>query len=257
MALHYGSDYDQQIAEVGERQLEARWRVPQQVLLRHKSAGQLLDLGCSSGGFLRSLKNQPWDLYGIEMSPKSAKTAEAASGAEVFVGDIIDAPYLADTFDAITCFHVLEHMYHPREILTKVWEWLKPGGVFVVFLPNIDSGASRVFRSYWYALELPRHLYHFSPLTLRKMTGSIGFEELFLATHREPFFEHSTRYLIDEMLQATGGSRVPLSRSKTPSFAWKLVRKVFRMALLPVLDRAVALSGPGEIIQAVFRKTVQ
>ena len=78
------------------------------------------------------------------------------------------APFQPNTFDAITCFDVLEHMHHPREVLVKVREWLKPGGVFYTFLPNIDSAESRIFRSYWCGLELPRHLYHFSPSSLGK-----------------------------------------------------------------------------------------
>jgi 2-polyprenyl-3-methyl-5-hydroxy-6-metoxy-1,4-benzoquinol methylase len=257
MPLHYGSDYDQQIAQVGETKLEARWRIPHDVLHRYKPAGSLLDLGCSSGAFLRSLNGQRWELYGTEFSASSARIAESTSGAEVFVGDIIGAPYPAEKFDAITCFHVLEHMYHPREILARVREWLKPGGVFITFLPNIDSGAARIFKSYWYALELPRHVYHFSPKTLSDLGRSVGLRELSITTHREPFFEHSSRYILDDMLHRAGLTRLPLARAKSPSLPWKVARKIFRITLLPALDRAFAFSGPGELIHAVFEKAPQ
>ena len=153
----------------------------------------MLDLGCSSGGFLRSLKGPAWNLYGIEMSDEVARRAETATGAKVFVGDILDAPFSPNTFDVITCFHVFEHLYEPREVLLRVAQWLKPGGVFFAMMPNIDSAGRRIFGSYWYALELPRHTYHFSPQSLSRMADSVGLRQLSITTGREVFIEQSVR----------------------------------------------------------------
>src|SRR6202049_1076931 len=126
------------------------------------------------------------------MSTESADRALARCGAKVFVGDILDAPFKPASFDAITCFHVFEHLYQPREVLAKVSEWLKPGGIFYAMMPNIDSAGARIFKSYWYALELPRHTYHFSPASLRSMAHSVGLHEVSVTTHREVFIEAST-----------------------------------------------------------------
>ena len=63
------------------------------------------------------------------MSPTEAQKAEASSGAQVFVGDILDAPFSPLSFDVITCFHVLEHVYRPKDVVRTLWEWLRPGGI--------------------------------------------------------------------------------------------------------------------------------
>lgn len=252
MGYHYGPDYDRAIAGAGED--PNHWRGRRDTLLRYKSGGSILDLGCSSGGFLTSLKSPSWKLYGIEMSDSVAEKAAAKCGAEVFVGDILDAPFAPGSFDAITCFHVFEHLYHPREVLAKVAEWLKPGGVFYTMMPNIDSAGCHIFGSYWYALELPRHLYHFSPASLRKMATSVGLEEASLETHREVFIEYSTGYVLDEGLRKIGVSRVPLAQAKPLSLPWKVVRKLFRLTALPILNGMASFAGDGESIHVVLRK---
>jgi SAM-dependent methyltransferase len=253
MDYHYGRDYDRAIAGAGED--PKHWSGRRDTLLRYKSGGAILDLGCSSGGFLTSMKSPAWKLYGIEMSDAVATKAEAKCGAHVFVGDILDAPFAPSSFDAITCFHVFEHLYHPREVLAKVAEWLKPGGIFYTMMPNIDSAGCHIFGSYWYALELPRHLYHFSPASLRKMATSVGLEEVSLETHREVFIETSTRYIVDEGFRKIGISRVPVAQAKPLSMPWKVIRKVFRLTALPILNGMASLAGDGESIHVVLRKT--
>jgi SAM-dependent methyltransferase len=253
MWQHYGQDYDRKIAVAGETSPE-RWRDRRATLNLYKQSGAILDLGCSSGSFLETLKGGNWDLYGVEMSTESANRALARCGAKVFVGDILDAPFKPASFDAITCCHVFEHLYHPREVLTKVSQWLKPGGIFYANMPNIDSAGMRVFKSYWYALELPRHLYHFSPNSLSRLASSVGLEEVSLTTGREVFIEKSLYYMISDGLKAVGITRMPLSKVKEASFPRKVVRKMYRLTIQPVLTGLIALAGDGESIHAVFRK---
>ncbi len=253
MGYHYGPDYDRAIAGGGDDL--NHWRGRRDTLLRYKSGGAILDLGCSSGGFLASLKDPSWKLYGIEMSESVARDAEAKCGAQVFVGNILDASFAPSSFDAITCFHVFEHLYHPREVLAKVAEWLKPDGVFYIMMPNIDSAGRRIFGSYWYALELPRHLYHFSPTSLRNLATSVGLEDISLTTDREVFIEYSTRYLFDDAFRKIGVSRVPLARAKTLSLPWRVIRRAFRLIALPILNGIASLGGDGESIHVVLRKS--
>jgi 2-polyprenyl-3-methyl-5-hydroxy-6-metoxy-1,4-benzoquinol methylase len=252
MGEHYGPDYDRSVAAAGKS--PDRWRGRVETLIRYKAGGSILDLGCSSGGFLSALKNPAWKLYGIEMSDEVAQRAHDDTGADVFVGDILDAPYPAGSFDAITCFHVFEHLYQPREILAKVSHWLKPGGIFYAMMPNIDSAGARIFKSYWYALELPRHLYHFSPISLKNTAHSVGLVEVSVTTHREMFIEQSTRYIVDEMYRKIGLSRPPLSKSLHRNVARRALRKAFHLTLLPVLAGMASVVGDGESIHAIFAK---
>jgi SAM-dependent methyltransferase len=252
MWQHYGQDYDRKIAEAGESSPE-RWSDRRKTLSLYKQGGAILDLGCSSGSFLSTLDGGIWDLHGVEMSTESADRALARCGAKVFVGDILDAPFQPESFDAITCFHVFEHLYHPREVLAKVSKWLKPGGIFYALMPNIDSAGARVFKSHWYALELPRHLYHFSPKSLSQLAGSVGLEEVSMITGREVFIEKSVHYMVDDLLKKVGITRQSLSKSTEPSIPWKVMRKMYRLTVQPVLTSMIALAGDGESIHAVFR----
>jgi len=249
---HYGEDYDRSVAVAGED--PDRWSGRRDTILRMRPGGAILDLGCSSGGFLAAMKRPAWKLFGIEMSEQVAKVARERSGADVFVGDIKDAPYGAGEFDVVTCFHVLEHLDRPAEVLRCVHDWLKPGGMFYMMVPNIESGGARIFRSYWYALELPRHLTHFSPGSLRHMARSVGFEELSLTTHRELFFENSVRYIFDALLGKAGIRRTPLACRNSPSLPWRAARKLFRLTILPGLTWLASLAGDGESIHAIFQK---
>lgn len=250
---HYGSDYDLAIANTGEES-QGRWQDRTKTLLEYKQRGAILDLGCSSGSFLTTLQGQNWDLYGIEMSQESAKRASQRCGAKLFVGDIVDASFASESFDVITCFHVFEHLYNPRAVLAKIYAWLKPGGIFYALMPNIDSAGARVFGTYWYALELPRHLYHWSPKSLSTMARSIGFEVTSLITGREVFIEQSTYYIIDAILMTFGMTRRPLSKSTSPGILWRIIRKAYRMTLSPLLTGLISLAGDGESIHAVFTK---
>lgn len=114
MYRHYTEAYHKLISASGEN-APHRWRHRKAALAPHKQSGALLDLGCSSGSFLESMKGNAWKLSGIEMSAEGARTAEARSGARIFVGDIPDAPFAPESFDVITCFDVLEHVYAPGE----------------------------------------------------------------------------------------------------------------------------------------------
>lgn len=253
MAAHYGPDYDRLIAQSGECSPE-HWTERRDALLQYKSEGSLLDLGCSSGSFLNLLKGKGWDLYGVEISGESAKKAKERTGAKIFVGDVLEAPFAPESFDAITCFHVFEHMYEPKEVLKKAWEWLKPGGVFLAIMPNIDCSEARFYKSYWYPLELPRHLFHFSPTSLSNMVQSVGFRDVKITTSRAPFIEYHIHYLMDNLYRKLGRARRPASAAGNFSLPWRIFRKMLRLTLFPVLVRATSPWGHGQIMQVVLVK---
>lgn len=254
MGQHYGLDYDRSVALAGDS--PKRWRGRVKAIAEHKSGGSLLDLGCSSGAFLEAMKGPSWNLYGIEMSGEVADRAKSATVGQVFVGDILDAPFAPASFDVVTCFHVFEHLYRPQAVLMKVVEWLKPGGIFYAMMPNIDSAGARIFGSYWYALELPRHLFHFSPKSLSALAKSLGLDQVSLTTDREVFAEKSSRYLLDELCRRAGFARTPLAKSKVPGLPFRIIRKALRTTVLPVFDGLATLAGDGESIHAIFRKPI-
>src|SRR5205807_1356287 len=77
--------------------------------------------------------------------------------------------------DVITMWHALEHVHQPRKVLQAAYELLTPGGKLVVAVPNIEGVAFHWFGPHWFGLDLPRHLTHFGPATLREMLQCSGF----------------------------------------------------------------------------------
>ncbi|MGB9480056.1 MAG: class I SAM-dependent methyltransferase [Candidatus Acidiferrum sp.] len=252
MHVHYTTEYDHLISTAGDA--AHRWGFRKEALAPFKQSGALLDLGCSSGSFLEFMGRESWKLYGVEMSAKSAKAAEAKCGAQVFVGSILDAPFPAESFDVVTCFDVLEHLHEPRRVMARVSEWLKPGGIFYVLVPNVDSAEARVFGSYWHGLELPRHLFHYSPASLKFLAESAGLREVSLETRRNPAVGTSLRYVWDDVFSVVGIRRTPVAYRREASLPWRAARKLVRMTVLRGLLAMAPLVGGGESIHAIFRK---
>jgi SAM-dependent methyltransferase len=253
MHLHYTDAYHNLIAAAGN-DAQFRWGFRKDAVHRYKQAGALLDMGCSSGAFLEFMRSGSWELYGIEMSADGAKEAEARSGAHVFVGNILDARFPPESFDVITCFDVLEHLYEPRRVMARVSEWLKPGGVFYVLVPNVESAEAHVFGSYWHGLELPRHLFHYSPTSLKLLAESVGLRELSLETRRNPAVGTSLRYVWDDVFSSVGIRRTPVAYRREASLPWRAARKIVRMTVLRFLLALAPLAGGGESIHAIFCK---
>jgi SAM-dependent methyltransferase len=253
MHLHYTQAYHKLISAAGDNPAK-RWKARKAELAQHKQSGALLDLGCSSGSFLESMRSESWKLYGIEMSPGCARAAEARCGAQVFVGNILDASFPRETFDVITCFDVLEHLFEPRQVMEKVSKWLKPGGIFFVQVPNIDSAEARVFGTYWHGLELPRHLFHYSPESLKFLARSAGLIDVSLETRRNPAVGTSMRYFWDDVFRAVGIRRTPVAYRAGASLPWRAGRKLVRLTVLRLLLAMAPAVGGGEAIHAIFRK---
>ena len=254
MGRHYDEDYHAAIMAAGENSVSSRWQRQRRKISEYKQSGNILDIGCSSGAFLGTMKANSWKLYGIEMEAATAQRARATTGAEVFVGDAVAAPFAAESFDVITCFDLLEHVYDPREFLTKVRVWLKPDGIIYVALPNIDSWESKTMGSYWFGLELPRHLFHFSPKSLRFVMKSLGFSEVSVQTPPTTYLERSVSYVGSSAMEAFGMSPVPMSKPRRFSIPYRIVRKAVRVSLVAPFGKVASWAGTGGCIEGIFAK---
>ena len=137
--------------------------------------GDLLDVGCGSGAFLLALEDAGWRCSGIEIDVGAVEAARAAGLDRVRQGDLLEAGYPDASFDVVRFWHSLEHLRSPRAALTEARRILRPGGTLVVGVPNFSSLLSRVFRSRWFFLDVPRHLWHFDRARLRAIALDTGF----------------------------------------------------------------------------------
>jgi SAM-dependent methyltransferase len=255
MSYYYGTNYHRAIGQAGEASAK-RWKPQLQVISKYKTGGCILDIGCSSGGFLGLLKGGPWKLYGIEPSLPTAERARAMTGADVFAGNVEDAIFPPNSFDVITCSDVLEHLYEPREVFRSVASWLKPGGIFYVFVPNIKSWEARIFRSYWFGLDLPRHLHHYSAESLTGLAMSVGLRQVRMVTPPGRYVEHSAWILLDDLARRVGVSWTPSDLTAEPGIAWKVLRKAQRLSVGALYSAIASCCGAAPSLQGVFQKTL-
>lgn len=134
---------------------------------------RMLEIGCASGAFLHRMAGLGWQVEGIEFSEKPAQAAQQL-GYKVHAGSLENAPAPARPFDLIVGWMVLEHLHDPVGCLKKLWDWSGPGAWMVLSVPNANALEFQLFKSRWYALQLPAHLHHFTPQTLAKVLEAGG-----------------------------------------------------------------------------------
>jgi hypothetical protein len=121
-------------------------------------------------------------------------------------------------------------------------------------MPNIDSFEARICRSYWHSFELPRHLYHFSPSSLRRLCISAGLSEIQLDTVQGTYFEYSLGYLLDDICSRIGLPRPPVTTRRRPGFLWRAVRKANRLTMLRLIGKLASACGRGPDLRAIFQR---
>lgn len=141
--------------------------------------GRLLDIGAMKGEFVHATRQAGWDAEGTDFSTN----AENLFGVPMKYGDFLDLPYDEASFDCVTMWAVLEHVYAPRDYVAKVARLLKPGGRFVTLVTNFNSIQGRYYR----ADDYPRHLTMFTKSSYRRLMTSCGLEPGRMRTDQEIF----------------------------------------------------------------------
>ena len=150
-----------------------KWRVCR--LSKFVRKGRMLDVGCGSGRFLRAMRAAGWQVAGLELNDDTAISARNIHG--LVVETSLDS-YKGQSFDLITITHVLEHIRDPYKMLKDCARLLDGGGVLAIAVPNIKSWQAQLTRNYWFHLDLPRHLWHFSEKWLSTTLAELGFEQV-------------------------------------------------------------------------------
>lgn len=142
-------------------------------LLNELTTGkQLLDIGAGTGHFLAKAKASGYAVLGLEPDEDARKVALSENGIEL--QDLSLLHDLDQTFDIVSMWHVLEHVYNLQEDLNKISSLVKQNGVLIIAVPNYTSFDARHYKEYWAAYDVPRHLYHFSPRSIIPLIESKG-----------------------------------------------------------------------------------
>ncbi len=139
------------------------------------SQKKLLDFGCGKGVFLSFAKEKRFYVKGVETSLPRAGFAEKYFHIQVNTDIYTSGQIFPDKFDVLTLFHVIEHLSDPQVLLNNlVKDNLEKAGILVIEAPNFNSWQSKWAESRWMQLDVPRHIIHFTPDSLRKLVESCG-----------------------------------------------------------------------------------
>lgn len=146
---------------------------------RCQGKGRLLDVGCGIGTFLHLAHEQGWESHGVEPSKSGTAFAQEMYALDVKCGEVFEAGFPSAYFDAITLYHVLEHIPELNPLLSELRRVLKPeAGVLVIEVPNGESLQSRLQKADWPYVHPQDHLYYFSARSLPKLLRKHGFQDI-------------------------------------------------------------------------------
>ncbi|MCC7400894.1 MAG: class I SAM-dependent methyltransferase [Chitinophagaceae bacterium] len=128
----------------------------------------LLDIGSGTGAFINEMIRQGWQATGIEPDDGARSLAKKLYGIDMEnEGRFYQLP--ADSFDVITLWHVLEHIHDLAGYVQRLKLLLKKNGKLFIAVPNYTSLDARIFKEFWAAYDVPKHLYHFSPRSMQRL----------------------------------------------------------------------------------------
>ena len=140
-----------------------------------KEKGSIADIGCGTGAFLHSMQQAGWQTTGFEPDDTARQNAQLLYNVSPLASPEL-YNQAAESFDAVTMWHVLEHVHELHAYLDQVKKILKKEGVFVVAVPNYTSADAAHYQQYWAAYDVPRHLYHFSPASMELLMKQHGLQ---------------------------------------------------------------------------------
>ena len=160
------------LAPLGKALLD--WQGDSMTHLPWVGEGRLLDYGCGSGWFAARMRDQGWQVTVMDFNAASVRRVADRYRLPALAGPLPHPRVAPESYDVVTLGSVLEHVSNPHGLIEAAARALVPGGMLVVSVPCISSWSFRTFGASWEGLDLPRHLLHFTPPTLRRLLEKHG-----------------------------------------------------------------------------------
>lgn len=139
------------------------------LIKKYKNHGKMLDIGCGNGSFMLAMHNNGYDVWGIEPNHNARQFTDIRLDGRIIYKELQESMFYPKAFDIITMFHSLEHAYNLKRLFEKINLIIKDDGILYICIPNTDFFEARLFGSYYYNLEVPRHLYFFTKKSLSEI----------------------------------------------------------------------------------------
>jgi SAM-dependent methyltransferase len=193
------------------------------------SVDSLLDVGCGMGFFVKAASDRGINAVGIDIS-QQAVTYGQTEGLDIRLGDLLFLDdFRVDSFDVITFWASIEHLFLPKQTLQKARTLLKPDGVIIVETGNINSYLARIFKSKWRIIEAD-HNYYFSSSTLDDLLDRTGFD--IIRTDNDGFVESMIfQFGLSEFIMRTFTKSSSNSRQRSSSLKQQINRMASRLQL--------------------------
>nr|WP_325451790.1 class I SAM-dependent methyltransferase [Gelidibacter sp.] len=137
-----------------------------------KNTKSLLDVGCGTGDFLQVALESGWAITGIEPNEQARAIANQKTNQSVFDSEQL-FNLKPQSFDVITLWHVLEHLPELEAHFSLFNKLLKPNGVLIIAVPNFKSYDAQLYKEFWAAYDVPRHLWHFSQESIKRLANGV------------------------------------------------------------------------------------
>jgi SAM-dependent methyltransferase len=179
------------------------------LIKRHSLGKKLLDYGAGIGNFARYMSKDKYKVFAIEPSPIAMNIA-ISKGINA-ASSLKNLP-ATESFNIITLWHVLEHISSPKKTLAELRSRLEKNGKLIIAVPNFNSFDSQYYQSHWAALDVPRHLWHFTTPGIQILMKEAGF----VMSHKYPLWFDAIyiAYLSEQNL----GNNWPLLRGSFIGF---------------------------------------
>jgi len=141
----------------------------------HAKNPSLLDIGCGTGDFLKHTSDHKWKVMGLEPGEEARAYCKQEQGLDVSSPEKLH-DLESNSFNVITMWHVLEHVYHLKKDVEKIKEVLQKDGTLFVAVPNCSSHDAKKYKEFWAAYDLPIHLYHFRPANIKQLFDRVDME---------------------------------------------------------------------------------
>jgi 2-polyprenyl-3-methyl-5-hydroxy-6-metoxy-1,4-benzoquinol methylase len=151
------------------RKFALSWKT--RIVKSQSKKGTALDFGCGTGEFLQTLKSKGWKVAGIEPSDLARAKAESLTNQKLYSSL---SEISTNQFDAITAWHVVEHVPELSSVIEELKRLLKKDGTIFIAVPNYESPDAEKYKDLWAGYDVPRHLWHFSRKSMKQLLEAHG-----------------------------------------------------------------------------------
>lgn len=206
-----------------------------QMIEKHVVKGNHLDIGAGTGYFLNHMQQNGWKVSGVEPDKGASEIAHKKFNIELQT-KLDDVLQMNATFQAISMWHVLEHVHQLQQYFDIFKQLLAQNGKLFIAVPNHTSFDAKYYKHNWAAWDVPKHLWHFSPESMKILAEKNGFsiEQKYML----PF----DSFYISIMSEKIAGSG-----------KWSIIRAAF-VGLISYLKALINVNNASSVVYIISKK---